>query len=51
MRKEADTKNKIEDIIYYHSYYGYRRIIVQLKREGIKQAISVSIGKWVYKTE
>ena len=34
--KEADIKNKIATISYKHSYYGYRRMTAQLKREKVR---------------
>lgn len=34
--KEADIKNKIKVISYEHSYYGYRRITAQLRREKVR---------------
>ena len=33
--KETDIKNKIKVISYEHSYYGYRRITAQLRRDKI----------------
>ena len=34
-QQEAMIKDKIKDISYQHTYYGYRRITAQLKREKV----------------
>ena len=35
-QQEASIKDRIKDIYCQHTYYGYRRITAQLKRENIK---------------